>query len=221
MKAIDMTGQQFGYWTVLYKDKPHHGSKNSFWVCRCKCGNTGIVTRSCLLSGRSSSCGCKPNENRKGINRTHGMSKTRLYHEWASMRKRCRNPNDRFAKSYYLKGITVCNEWNSFEAFRDWSLSNGYDDSLTIDRIDNSKGYCPENCRWIPNSEQSSNRTNNRFIEYNGQMWCLRTLSEHLGFPYKTAHRRYMRLLRAGKPITSEKLFEPIHTEKIPIKLRH
>lgn len=218
MKAIDMTGMQFGYWTVLRKDNPHHGSKNSFWVCQCKCGNIRVITRSTLLSGRSLSCGCKPSGNRKGINRTHGMSKTRLYHEWVSMRRRCNNPNDKFAKNYCLKGIRVCEQWNAFDSFRDWALSNGYSDDLTIERIDNSKGYCPENCRWIPLIEQARNKTNTRFIEYEGEIWCLGTLSAHLNFPYKTVNRRYNRLLKAGKPITVEKLFEPIHTEKIAKK---
>ena len=221
MKAIDMTGMQFGYWTVLYKDSPHKGSKNSFWVCQCKCGNLRTITRSTLLSGKSLSCGCKPSENRKGINKTHGMSKTRLYHEWISMRRRCSSPNNKFAANYYLKGISVCPQWEKFEQFRDWALANGYTDSMTIDRIDNDKGYCPENCRWIPFDEQARNKTNNRYIEYKGETWCLRTLSTHLGFPYKTAHRRYMRLLKAGKPITADKLFEPVHTEKISFRYRH
>ena len=221
MKAVDMTGMTFGYWEVLSKDAPHHNAHNSYWVCRCKCGNIRTLTRSSLVSGRSVSCGCKPSERRKGINKTHGMSKTRLYNEWASMRKRCKSPTGKCANSYCLKGVTVCEQWEKFEPFRDWALSNGYSDTMTIDRIDNSKGYCPSNCRWITNAEQQANKTNNVIIEYNGEKWCLRTLCAKLGFPYKTAHKRYMRALRRGDEINSGYLFAPIDAKKIAYKYRH
>lgn len=221
MGNYDITGKTFGYWTVLRKDIPQHGKQNSRWICQCKCGNIKSVIRSTLISGRSQSCGCKPID-RKGINQTHGMSKTRLYHEWASMRKRCSNPNDKYADSYYNKGITVCDQWNEhFEEFRNWALKNGYSDDLTIDRIDNSKGYFPENCRWISIEEQQRNRTNNVYVEYEGNIWCLRTLCMQLGFPYKLAHQRYIRAKKKGKSLSTNELFAPIHTEKIAYKYRN
>jgi len=216
-----MVGQKFGYWEVIKKDDHHPGSRNSFWICRCQCGTVRSITRSSLITGRSSSCGCKPSENRKGINMTHGMSKTRLYHEWLSMRRRCKNPKLKSSECYVGKGITVCDEWQTFEPFHAWAIENGYDDSLTIDRIDNSKGYSPSNCRWVTNEEQQQNKTNTVSIEYNGESWCLRTLCTHLGFPYKTAHRRYMRLKHAGKEISADKILEPIHTEKIAKRYRN
>lgn len=221
MKNYDITGQTFGHWTVIRKDDPHPGCRNSYWICRCVCGTERSVNRSTLVNGRSSSCGCVPSDKRKGINMTHGMSRTRLFHEWTSMRRRCSNPNGKCAKNYCLKGITVCEEWNKFELFRDWAFANGYSDSMTIDRIDNDKGYSPDNCRWVPFANQARNKTNNRIVEYNGEKWCLRTLCTHLGFPYKTAHRRYMSALRAGKPINIEKLFEPVHSEKIATRYRN
>lgn len=222
MNKHDITGKTFGYWTVLHRDKPHKGKQNSYWICQCACGAVRSVNRSTLVNGRSQSCGCKPSDNRKGINKTHGMSKTRIYHEWLSMRRRCSSPNIKCASSYFEKGITVCDEWkDDFCAFHEWALENGYNDNLTIDRIDNSIGYSPSNCRWISFEAQQSNKTNNVYIDYNGEKWCLRTLCNHIGFPYKTAHRRYMRAKRAGKPILAEKLLEPIHLEKIPIKYRN
>ena len=218
---IDMTGQRYGNWTVLQKDTSQHGKRNSYWLCRCDCGTTRVVTRTSLISGRSLSCGCRPSPNRKGINKTHGMSGTRIHHEWLSMRRRCSSPDIKCAESYYGKGIRVCDEWdNDFLQFYKWAMDNGYSDALTIDRIDNSKGYSPDNCRWVTFAEQQRNKTNNIFVEYNGELWCMRTLCERIGFPYKLANRRYNRAKKKGKILSSEELFSPVHTEKIAYKYR-
>ena len=215
MNSKDITGMEFGYWTVLYRDKPHPNKRNAFYICHCVCGNVKAVNRSTLVNGRSQSCGCIKYD-RSGVNSTHGMSKSRIYHEWVSMRRRCKDTKGKFAENYALKGITVCPEWESdFLAFRDWAYSSGYTDQLTIDRIDNSKGYFPDNCRWIPFEEQQRNKTNNVYVEYNGETWCLRTLCGKLGFPYKTAHRRYIRMKNKGLPIDTEKLVAPIQENKI------
>ena len=88
----------------------------------------------------------------------HGMSHTRIYRIWVDMRSRCRNPNANFYPIYGGRGITVCDEWQTFETFYNWAISNGYSDSLTIDRIDNDKGYSPDNCRWATQHEQSMNK---------------------------------------------------------------
>ena len=221
MFKTDLTGETFGYWTVLGKDESFHGGQNTRWICRCKCGAIKSILRFTLTNGRSQSCGCKISDKRKGINKTHGMSRTRLYHEWVSMRKRCNDPNNKFAYRYCNRGIKVCREWNDhFEPFYEWAINNGYADDLTIDRIDNDKGYCPENCRWVSLDEQARNKSSNIFIEYQGKEWCLRTLCVEIGFPYKTAHRRYMRAKKSGKPIMPEKILEPIHKEKIAFRYR-
>lgn len=138
------------------------------------------------------------------------------------MKRRCSNPKDKSAKYYYQKGITVCDEWAaSFEPFRDWAMENGYSDDLTIDRIDNSLGYSPDNCRWISNADQQKNKTNTIKVEYKGKAWCLRALCIHIGFPYKTAHRRFIRLKKSGREITTDVLFAPINTDKIAKRFRH
>lgn len=99
----------------------------------------------------------------------------RIRNIWHSMRSRCRNKNDRY---YGGKGITVCDEWNnSFEVFREWAIENGYRDDLTIDRIDSSKNYCPENCKWSTVKEQCNHLSSNRMIEIDGAtktfaQWC-------------------------------------------------
>lgn len=221
MNKYDITGEKFGHWTVIGRDFDRPTDRNTYWLCKCDCGEIRSITRTSIVSGKSKSCGCMRGEHLKGINKTHGMSKTRIYHEWASMRKRCKSENDRCASSYYLRGITVCPEWDSdFMAFYEWAMDNGYNDSLTIDRIDNGKGYSPDNCRWITIEQQQSNKRNTVFVEYQGEKWCLRTLCENIGFPYKTAHRRYMRMTRRGEPITTDKLIAPIDESKIPFRYR-
>lgn len=111
-------------------------------------------------------------------NLKHGMSSHRLYSIWDSMKSRCyRKTTAPYAK-YGGRGITVCDEWkNSFQAFYDWAMENGYRDDLSIDRIDVNGSYCPENCRWVTMREQENNRRNNKLITYNGEThtqaeWC-------------------------------------------------
>jgi len=196
---FDITGKRFGHWTVLERDKVHPNTRNSYWICKCDCGKVKVLNRSTLVSGASKSCGCKAVYGKKGINRTHGMSDTRLYHEWRSIRRRCNRAKGKDFKTYQGKGITVCEEWdNNFEPFMEWSLANGYNDTLTIDRIDNSKGYSPDNCRWISNAEQQQNKSNTVRVMYGGKEWCLRTLCVSLGIPYKAVHHSYISAKKQG-----------------------
>lgn len=89
----------------------------------------------------------------------HGMSRTRLYRIWIDMRSRCESKNNRFYYRYGGRGISVCEQWNKFSVFHEWAINNGYSDDLTIDRIDNDGDYCPENCKWSTQHEQSMNKT--------------------------------------------------------------
>lgn len=108
-----------------------------------------------LASGNTQSCGCYHAENLTGMFKPN---KNRLYNSWRAMKARCFNPNNNRYHLYGGRGITVCDEWLTFEGFRAWSLSNGYADDLTIDRIDPDGNYTPNNCRWLHPYKQSSNR---------------------------------------------------------------
>ena len=154
----DLTGLRFGRLTVIEfvgRDKSGH----KVYSCVCDCGNNVSVDQSRLKSGNTKSCGCLRREATGDRVRKHGMKNTRLNRIWRSIKYRCDNPNHKDHAIYYDRGIAVCAEWkNDFKAFYDWALSNGYSDDLSIDRIDNDKGYSPDNCRWATAKEQRLNQ---------------------------------------------------------------
>lgn len=200
-KLIDITGQRYGRLLVL-KRFGRNASKQTLWLCRCDCGNEVSVTGSHLKNGDTRSCGCLHNE---GNNTKHGGRKTRLYNIWAKMRRRCANENDEAYKDYGGRGITVCPEWQeSFEAFRDWALANGYRDDLSIDRKDNDGNYCPENCRWATQKIQGNNQRSNRLCEYNGKTMTLKQWAEEAGINYKTLHTRMSRGWTLERALTTK-----------------
>ena len=160
-KLKDLTGQVFGRLTV--ESFSHMNGKHSYWNCRCECGNIHIVRSDCLKGGLVKSCGCLNREPR-GI--THGQSKTKLYHVWAGIKQRCNNPNANHYDRYGGRGITYCKEWEKYEPFYTWAMNNGYQEGLTIDRIDNDGNYEPTNCRWITIAEQQRNKCQRKSADY-------------------------------------------------------
>lgn len=176
----DLTGKKFGMLTAIKAD---YSGKRTRWVCLCDCGGVTAVSLGSLMSGRTRSCGCLRRQSaaKNGrINRTHGETKTRLWTIWSGMKARCRKH-----KAY--TGISVSPEWaNDYPAFREWALSHGYRDNLTIDRIDVYGDYTPDNCRWTTYKVQENNRTNNRRVEYHGERMTVSQLSDVLGIEYAT-----------------------------------
>lgn len=170
-KRDDLTGRVFGRLTVVeyigWNDKQH----TSFYKCRCECGNLKNISREQLLSGKTRSCGCLRSEVTSKRCRTHGEgNESRLFRIWSGIKSRCYNQNDANYKRYGGRGIVMCDEWlNSYVAFRDWALSRGYADDLSIDRIDNNGIYEPDNCRWATKKRQNNNRRTNALFTCEGE----------------------------------------------------
>ena len=128
------------------------------------------------------------------MRRTHGMSHQRLHNIWLTMRQRCSKPNCSGWSKYGAKGIRVCDEWeHSFECFRDWAYAHGYDDTLTIDRIDPKGNYEPGNCRWVTQKVHQNNRSNNVKLTYQGETHSLVEWSEIRNIPWHILYDRHHR----------------------------
>ncbi len=189
-KCIDLIGQKFERLTVTNREK-NNKSGQSMWLCRCDCGNERIVLGQNLRGGLTKSCGCYHAERVKESKTTHGLTKTRIHRIWANMKRRCLNKNDSAYKNYGGRGISVCEEWlNSFQTFHEWAMHNGYNDMLTIDRIEVNGNYEPLNCRWVSLKEQQNNRTNNHRITFNGRTLTLHQWSEELEINYQKLFSR-------------------------------
>ena len=159
----DETGKRYGNLEVV----SFAGVKNrsAYWLCKCDCGLTTTVTGTYLRSGHTTSCGCTKV---KYFGKKHGYGDSeKLYGVWLSMKRRCDNKNSNRYKTYGGRGIKVCSEWMDYGNFRSWAYKNGYKEAepgtsrgqtLSIDRIDPNKDYCPENCRWITVSENNRHR---------------------------------------------------------------
>lgn len=172
-RITDLTGKRFGYLTVIKlvdRIATPNGRFHWMWLCKCDCGKEVIARADTLKRGGKLSCGCRKHEasieNGKrngGSNKTHGMTFTRLYGVWNGIKNRTTNKNHNRYADYGGRGITLCEEWNDFSVFCEWAIAHGYDENApfgkcTIDRIDNDKGYSPDNCRFVDMKEQSKNK---------------------------------------------------------------
>ena len=171
-KIINIKGNRFFRLVAL----EYVGEKK--WLFLCDCGNKITILSSSVKSGKSKSCGCLRKEKSPlNVSVKHGMKHTRIHRIWTGMKSRCRNKTTVNWHIYGGKGISVCKEWELFIPFYIWSIKNGYKEDLSIDRIDNNKNYCPENCRWSTITEQNNNKSNN--ILFNGE--TARHASRRLG----------------------------------------
>lgn len=196
-KVRDLTGKKFGRWTVIELDQTPRSGKASYWVCECDCGTVKSVRGDGLVGGTSKSCGCLKKEvsaANVSKNHTHGLSGTRIYSIWQGMKSRCYNKNNARWHRYGCRGITVCEEWrDSFQSFYEWATSNGYNDTLTLDRIDNDGPYSPDNCRWATQQEQARNRKTNIDITIGNSTRTLKEWCEIFGISESAAYARYKR----------------------------
>lgn len=212
MNKVPMIGKRFGRLSVVAEAGRTKGG-DLRWLCACDCGKYSVVAGSNLRKGNTKSCGCLAREISARVgdrSRKHGAYGTRLYFIWQNMKKRCNNPSDSHYPNYGGRGITVCKEWNDdFTIFSDWAIASGYTEDLTIDRIDNSNGYSPDNCRWITKADQNRNKRNSILIEHEGKTKTLSQWAKEKGIHKNTLIYRYHK----GK--TGDELFDT-KTRTIP-----
>ena len=188
--GIDYTiiGKRFG--RLVVKEFGYIKNKASYWLCKCDCGNEKFVSRSGLTSGDIFSCGCYRNEHKSEFGFKHGYSNTKLYSIWSSMIQRTTNPkHDRYC-AYGGRGITVFDEWKTAINFIEWALNNGYEEGLSIERIDVNGNYEPNNCKFIERNAQYENKQNSDLITYQGKTQSLSKWSRELGINRETLRYR-------------------------------
>lgn len=174
---IDLTGQRFGRLKIIkYSHTDKH--KKASWVAVCDCGETKVIKTNSLRSGKTNSCGCLHREQLVGRSMVHGDRYTHLYSRWLSMHRRVSESNQ-YAKRYFDRGITVCDRWKSYINFKQ-DMEVGFNEYLSLDRIDNNKGYYKENCRWADAMTQAKNRERTHIVLHNGERFSPREISEML-----------------------------------------
>lgn len=190
---MDLTGQRFGR-LVVERYSGNDSSGHSSWICKCDCGNTKEARGSHLKRGYIQSCGCLATDMLRERSTKHGLEHTRLYRIWSGMLKRCYNTKSNRYQRYGGRGITVCQEWrDSIEKFVSWSISNGYRDELTLDRIDNDGPYSPENCRWATMKEQTNHTRRNRLVTIGGVTKTISQWAEEKRINIGTVYSRLKR----------------------------
>ena len=190
----DLGGKKYGRLKVICQSEDHidkSGKHRSQWLCECECGNQVVVLGFNLQKGNTCSCGCLAREHRLEASTKHGDRHTRLYRIWTNIKSRCYNKRTKSYSNYGARGITMCDEWlNSYEAFKQWAYATGYNDSMSIDRIDNALGYCAENCRWANATVQAINRRSTKWVEVDGEKKTLSQWADALGYSRSIFHAR-------------------------------
>lgn len=192
----NLTGNRYGRLVVIKRANDYitpSGRHYVQWLCRCDCGNTTIVIGDALVRHKTKSCGCYRNDKNTEKFSTHGESNNnKLYGVWCSMKTRCYNRNSQYYSHYGGRGITVHDSWrNNYIEFKEWAIKNGYQEGLTIDRIDVNGNYCPENCRWVDRSAQANNRRSNILCTLNGETHNLTEWSKITGISYSKLNQRF------------------------------
>jgi hypothetical protein len=190
---IDLTGKNFGSLKVI--ERAENQNKRVMWLCQCNCAKNTIkkVQSSHLISGKIISCGCV-----KGTK--HGLSQTKIYNVYVSIKQRCYNENCDIYINYGERGIRVCEEWlgeSGFISFYNWSNANGYKEGLSIDRIDVNGNYEPSNCRWATIKEQSLNKRSSTLLTLKGVTKNISEWSKEYNIPVNTIRGR----IKKGKSL--------------------
>lgn len=191
-------GTRFGRLTVIAECEPSANRGGRHYFCQCECGEATSAAGEFLLKGNKSSCGCLAIDLLVSRSLKHGHVKngkngSRTYTSWVQMRQRCLNSNHTFYSEYGGRGITVCERWlHSFENFL--ADMGERPEETSLDRIDVTKGYSPENCRWLSQKGQCRNKRDNLLLTYDGKSLCASEWAEITGITASTIRKRH----RAG-----------------------
>ena len=207
-KRLDIRpGERFGRLTIIKEVECRNWVRR--FLCRCDCGVERIVRLGALRNRSVVSCGCYMRENNSRVmserNKTHGLSKTRLYRIWCGMKSRCYNSNDTTYKNYGGREIEICDEWlgeNGFITFYNWAMQNGYADNLTIERNNHEGNYEPDNCRWIPIEDQAKNTRRIRLVRIGNDVKSLSEWCRVLNVSMSTVYKRLNKGWSAEKALT-------------------
>lgn len=204
---VDLTNKRFGRLFVV--ERADNVNNSTAWVCRCDCGKTKVIQGTLLKKGLARSCGCLRKEIARERATRHSLCGTKLYTTYHNMKKRCYNSRCDHYKWYGEEGKHICDEWlgeKGFDEFSKWALANGYSDNLTIDRIDNNKGYSPDNCRWISAKQNNRNRRSNHNITIKGVTKTISEWCEYLNVPEARVRSRIALGWDEERALTTKKL---------------
>ena len=176
---IDLTGHRYGKLVGVKHDAMRNGK--SHWAFKCDCGNVISVRASSVRSGNTRSCGC--------VNTSHGMSNHSLYNVWSNIIDRTCNPKCSAYGAYGGRGIGICSRWKDLARFVS-DMPPRPSNLHQIDRIDNNKGYCKKNCRWVTSKENNRNTRRNRMIKYGKHVKCVSEWAEITGIKAGTLRAR-------------------------------
>lgn len=192
-------GKRFNMLTVVGIEHSvnKRGVKEWLWRIKCDCGTEKMMKPWYVESGHNVSCGCFRSSGGYMTNLQHGEAHTRLHNIWSNMHERCR-PGNCVSHWHGDRGIKVCDEWKDYTEFAKWARENGYNEKLSIERIDNDGDYCPENCKWIKRPLQARNRRTTFWVNWQGRKMSLAEACEIMNVPYK---QTFARIRYLGWPI--------------------
>ena len=195
LKSTVKAGQKFNKLTAIkfdYKDK----HRNCYWLFRCDCGKEKVICINNVKTGHTKSCGCLY----KGINTKHGMTKTRTFKSWHSMKNRCLNKKATGYNYWGGRGITIHPRWITFENF--YEDMGEMPEGKSLDRIDNNGNYTPKNCKWSNSKEQNNNTRRNHFLTYKNKTLTVSQWAEELGIKRDSIYLRLSRGWSIEKALT-------------------
>ena len=187
-------GEKFNSLTVV---GAVHNGRRWLWECSCDCGGHTVSYPNAVFRGKAKTCGCSRTISLRHMNMKHGDSGTRLHGIWKGVVNRC-NPKNTHATHYGKRGIGLCDDWRDYTRFKEWAMSHGYSDELTIERRDVNGDYCPENCEWIPFVDQTKNTTRTMLVTHNNVTAPVSYWADKLGLKRPTV---YTRITKGMSPV--------------------